>query len=113
MARIAAIGVMLVLAGCVAHSPPKISPTPPSVAMPTESGTSSYYDRDQDGLVDLELHELGCCDRDWALIDDDFSGRYDRLVRWSYSLMERPVDLPVATGVKVTAGQPSLSGWEK
>jgi len=73
---------------------------------------TTYYDRNQDGLVDLEFHDPGCCDRDWALVDTDFDGRYDKRAQWSYALVKDVIDLPVPRNVVVTTGRPPLSGWQ-
>lgn len=40
----------------------------------------TYYDRNHDGVVDLELHDdPGYAHAQWGLIDTDFDGRYDAL----------------------------------
>ena len=40
----------------------------------------TYYDRNHDGVVDLELHDdPGYAHAQWGLIDTDFDGRYDVL----------------------------------
>jgi len=37
-----------------------------------------YYDRNHDGVVDLEFHDIpGAMDAAWALVDTKFRGRYD------------------------------------
>jgi hypothetical protein len=66
----------------------------------------SYYDRNHDGRVDYEFHDYGCCDRNWALVDTDFNGRYDLEVLWGDSYQKKPTDLPVAVDVTITPGQP-------
>ena len=43
----------------------------------------TYYDRDHDGRVDFELHQLpGTADSAWALSDTRFRGRYDLRIRY-------------------------------
>ena len=50
------------------------------------SSAVTYYDRNNDGVADLELHEPGHCDDcDWALADTDFNGRYDVIAALSGS----------------------------
>ncbi len=69
----------------------------------------TYYDRNNDGKVDFELHRLpGGSDTDWALCDTQFRGRYD--LRIGHNLLEKkPVDIPVATNVPITPGPPPIS----
>ena len=55
----------------------------------------TYYDRNHDGRVDYEMHDFGCCDRNWALVDTDFNGRFDLLVKWGFSLTKDAVDIRV------------------
>ena len=70
----------------------------------------TYYDRNNDGKVDFELHRLpGVADADWALCDTQFRGRYDLRISWGHVLEKKPVDIPVATKVPITPGQPPIS----
>ena len=42
----------------------------------------AYYDRNHDGIVDFELHDIpGAADAAWALSDTKFRGRYDVVAR--------------------------------
>ena len=69
----------------------------------------TYYDRNHDGRVDFELHHFpGMADADWAYCDTKFRGRYDLKIKWSYSIVTESVDIPVASGVKITAGKPPV-----
>ncbi len=93
--------IATLLIGCATHAP---QGSQDSAA--DDHGVVTYYDRNHDGLADYELHDFGCCDRNWALMDADFNGRYDLELRWGYSYEERPVDFLVATGVSISAGDP-------
>jgi hypothetical protein len=97
-----ALTAILSLVSCVTQRP---AATSSSVAT-SDRGLITYYDRNNDGRVDYELHDFGCCDRNWALVDTDFSGRYDLELRWGYAFVERPADAPVATGFSISAGDP-------
>ena len=65
----------------------------------------TYYDRNGDGIVDCELHRAGGSDTDWLLCDTNFRGRYDLRLAWGEAYEEKPVDIPVPTGVKITRGK--------
>jgi hypothetical protein len=108
MRKITAVVVLAALSGCATQRPEAAR----LGAVSSEPDVATYYDRNQDGVADLEFHDPGCCDRDWALVDTDFNGRYDKRVQWSYALVKAAVDLPVPRNVVLTAGQPPLSGWE-
>lgn len=70
----------------------------------------TYYDRNNDRKVDFELHRLpGEADKDWALCDTQFRGRYDLRISWGRVLEKKPVDIPVATKVPITPGPPPIS----
>ena len=74
-----------------------------------ESGApdiTTYFDRNRDGTVDRELHDLACCDRNWALVDSDFNGRYDLKVSWGFTLGKSPVDIVVPKSVPISASDP-------
>lgn len=61
-----------------------------------------YYDRNGDGIVDLEVHRFpGAGDADWELRDDNFSGRYNRKVLYGFTVREEDVDLPVPVHVTI------------
>jgi hypothetical protein len=70
-----------------------------------DSGVTTYYDRNHDGRVDFEFHDLGGGDLDWALADRDYDGFYDIRLRYGYGLGIDPVHVPVAEGVKITKGR--------
>ena len=73
----------------------------------------TYYDRNLDGVADLELHQPPHCDDcDWALVDVDFDGRYERRVVWSFSIVKSEVDQAVPTNVGLALGFPWHRGWE-
>jgi hypothetical protein len=84
----------IVLAGCVAEKfqDPRFVVT--------------YYDRNHDGIVDLEFHRLpGGADTNWALIDTKCSGHYDRKIRLGVARFESPVYIPVPRHVPITTGK--------
>jgi hypothetical protein len=61
-----------------------------------------YYDRNGDGKVDQERHHCpGVSDADWELRDDNYDGRYEKRIAYSFTLMESAVDLPVPTHVHI------------
>jgi hypothetical protein len=103
MRRFVAIVSAIVLLGCAAQVP-RASHTHEQAS---DQYVITYYDRNQDGRIDYELHDVGCCDRNWALVDADYNGRYDLELRWGFSLMRRPVDSPIPRNwVPITAGYP-------
>ena len=68
-----------------------------------------YYDRNGDGRVDFELHQLpNGADADWALIDTHFCGRFDLRVHWGVVVERQHVDLAVPKNVKITRGKPPV-----
>ena len=68
-----------------------------------------YYDRNHDGVVDLELHDIpGATDAAWALVDTKFTERYDLRVQWSVAVTQERVDIPVPRNVYITPGQPPV-----
>ena len=84
--------------------------TAPKSALEEGHWVTTYYDRNHDGIVDFELHELaGTADTAWALSDTKFRGRYDVRIHWGYGLEKKQVDMPVPKGVKITPGQPHVS----
>jgi hypothetical protein len=59
-----------------------------------------YYDRNGDGVVDLEFHDIpGSMDAAWAFVDTKFRGRYDLKIQWSVG---------VTRDVVITPGQPPV-----
>jgi hypothetical protein len=69
-----------------------------------------YYDRNHDGIVDLEFHDIpGAMDAAWALIDTKFKGRYDLRDQWSVALTQERVDIPVPRNVHITPGKPPVN----
>jgi hypothetical protein len=64
----------------------------------------SYYDRNGDGKVDLEIHHyLGVADADWSLQDDDYNGRYEKKILYGVGIIKSAVNLPVPTNVLIEA----------
>jgi len=77
--------------GCAAHKE-------------TVQGTGQvfYYDRNGDGMVDLERHHFpGLADADWELRDDNYDGRYEKKIVYGYAVVESSVDLPVPKNVHI------------
>jgi hypothetical protein len=70
---------------------------------------TTYYDRNHDGRVDFELHDIpGAADAAWALSDTKFRGRYDLRLKFGYVFERERVDLPVPKNVQITPGQPPV-----
>ena len=68
-----------------------------------------YYDRNHDGIVDFELHDIpGTADAAWALSDTKFRGPYDIRLKFGYAFERERVDLPVPKNVKITSGKPPV-----
>jgi hypothetical protein len=66
-----------------------------------------YYDRNHDGMVDLEFHDIpGAADAAWSLVDTKFAGHYDLKIQWSVAITRERVDTPVPRNVPITPGQP-------
>ena len=62
----------------------------------------SYFDRNEDGKVDLEKHQHpGVADTDWELRDDDYDGRFEKKIFYGFAVKESPVNIRVATGVRI------------
>ena len=81
------------LAGCDLPPPPVIT----------------YYDRNEDGVVDFELHHHPrSYDTDHAFCDTQFRGRYDLRINYNSFNPREPIDRSVPTGVKTTPGQPPV-----
>ena len=70
-----------------------------------DPGKTTYYDRNHDGRVDFEFHDLGGGDLDWALADRDYDRFYDIRLRYGLVLGIDKVHIPVTTGVKITKGR--------
>lgn len=106
------LGVLLVgaisLAGCASAAPAPSAK--PAVPTPEDHGKVTYHDDNSDGFVDFEMHDFGCCDRNWALVDSDFDGSFDLRVQWGYSVTETPLEQPVPHFVPVS---PNSSGWAR
>lgn len=62
----------------------------------------TYYDRNNDGRVDLEKHRaLKLADADGELRDDNYDGRYEKEVLFGVGVIEKVVNRPVPVGVKI------------
>jgi hypothetical protein len=80
---------------------------PATFGFPTIRYVVTYYDRNEDGIVDFELHRaVNADDADWAVSDTRFPGRYDLKTEFSPFGGKQAVDLPVPSHDKITAGQP-------
>jgi hypothetical protein len=70
---------------------------------------TTYYDRNHDGVVDFELHDIpGAADAAWALSDTKFRGRYDVRLKFGFAFQRERVDIPVARDVEITHGKPPV-----
>ena len=70
-----------------------------------------YYDRNQDGVVDLELHHApGWTDSDWGLVDNDYNASYDGLFVNGAVGKCYQVEVPVPGGVPITKEVPKELG---
>jgi hypothetical protein len=70
---------------------------------------TTYYDRNHDGIVDFELHDIpGAADAAWALSDTKFRGRYDVRLKFGYAFEREHANLPVPEHVKITSGKPPV-----
>jgi hypothetical protein len=108
MRHIVIAAALVLLAACSAGNHDIVRVTDPS----STASKVIYYDRNSDGVADLELHQPPHCDDcDWALVDTDFNGRYDKRVRWSFGILKEPIDVPVTDNVPLAGGEPPLSGW--
>ena len=109
MRSIVALALLGVVAAC-AHGDRE---SDRAAEAPKVVAAATYYDRNLDGVADLELHQPPHCDDcDWALVDIDFDGRYERRVIWSFGMIKEEVDKPVPKDVDLVLGFPSHRGWE-
>ena len=70
---------------------------------------TTYYDRNHDGVVDFEFHDIpGAADAAWALSDTKFAGRYDVRLKFGYAFERESVSIPVPKHVKITPGKPPV-----
>jgi hypothetical protein len=107
MRNIAALAVFFLLGACTSEQGSPAAGDPAS----GEFVGVAYYDRNNDGLADFELHRPGCDDCDWALIDDDFNGRYETHVLRGYSTVKTLVDASVPRNVPLRVGQSPPFRW--
>jgi hypothetical protein len=74
---------------------------------------TAYYDRDNDGVVDYELHDIPAASDDaWALVDSDFEGNYDLKIAYGYAIERSPVSKRVPRGVAITRGNPPYAPFQ-
>jgi hypothetical protein len=94
MQRVITLCIIMGIAGCKTIRPPELP-----------QGKVTYYDRNHDGRVDFEFHEVGF-DVDWALADRDYDGYYDLYIFYGVVGAEiYKIHKPVAAGVKITKGR--------
>jgi hypothetical protein len=66
----------------------------------------TYYDRNHDGIVDLEWHRApGWADADWGFVDSDYNAEYDILFGPGFFPATK-VHVPVACDVRITKELP-------
>jgi hypothetical protein len=102
MRMIVASSICVIAAGC-ATSDSQATRSPP---IPPDQAEITYFDRDGDSRVDYEVHDFGCCDRNWALVDTDFDGRYDMKVTWGFAVTKQSIDQPVPSEARISPGNP-------
>lgn len=107
--RWVALVVAMCLGGC-ATSSSNVSTVEPAEPHTEDLGQVTYHDDNLDGRVDFEMHDFGCCDRNWALVDADFDGTFDMRIRWGYAFTQDPVKQPVPRSVEIS---PDTSGWDR
>jgi hypothetical protein len=107
MRKIAVLTTLILLGACT----PELGHAPSNDPASGEFTGVAYYDRNNDGVVDFELHMPGCDDCDWALVDDDFNGRYETHVLRGYSMVKTVVDAPVPKAVPLRVGQSPPFRW--
>ena len=111
MKKIAVIIGIAIVGSCAAVPRQPDSSDIPAFVPGRDLGVVTYYDRNSDGIVDLEFHDFGCCDRNWALVDTQFSGRYNVKVKWGYSLTTESTNVPVPSDVKIKTDQSKMPSW--
>jgi len=103
MRRLCILLSVVTLAGCAS------SDTANDMAALEKRYVISYYDRNRDGIVDFELHDIpGMADDAWALSDTRFRGRYDVRLKFGYAFERKRVDIAVPKNVKITTGKPPV-----
>jgi hypothetical protein len=95
------VGCLVVLgSACAPHTKPVHSD-------PRERYVTTYYDRNGDGRVDYEFHDIpGWADDEWAMRDTDFDGFYDVRYDMGYPGGKSRVHISVPSGVRITTGRP-------
>jgi hypothetical protein len=68
--------------------------------------TITYYDRNHDGEIDLEIHQADATDSDWGLTDSDFKGFYNELWVNGVAGHSYPVQVPIPGGVPIAKEVP-------
>jgi hypothetical protein len=98
--RFAVIGLLAALVvSCVA----------PESAVQRDRYVVTYYDRNHDGVVDFELHDIpGAADAAWAFSDTRFVGRYDVRLKFGYAFERESVSIPVPKRAKITPRKPPV-----
>jgi hypothetical protein len=62
----------------------------------------SYYDRNGDGKVDLEMHRYaGMADANWGLWDDNHDGKFEKKVLYGVAVTVSATDIPVPIQVPI------------
>ena len=103
MSRVSILLAGLILSACAS------SDTAEQIVALQERYVVTYYDRNRDGVVDFELHDIpGAADAAWALSDTKFHGRYDVRLKFGYAFERERVDIPVPKHVKITKGKPPV-----
>ena len=102
MQRVSILLFVATLAACA-------SSDTPDIAALQKRYVVAYYDRNHDGIVDFELHDIpGAADAAWALSDTKFRRRYDVRLKFGYAFERERVDIPVPKNVKITPGKPPV-----
>lgn len=101
-----ALVVAISLAGCASTAP--LLTSEPAASTAEDLGQVTYHDDNSDGVVDFEMHDFGCCDGNWALIDSDFDGTFDLRLQWGYQFTTEQIQQPVPNSVAIS---PEGSGW--
>jgi hypothetical protein len=103
MTRVLVLLAGLILSACASSN------TAQEIAALQARYVVTYYDRNHDGVVDFELHDIpGTADAAWALSDTKFRGRYDVRLKFGYAFERERVDIPVPKHVKLTKGKPPV-----